>query len=236
MSIAWVCRSGGRAEGCTAANRFCRLIYSDFLERETLIEPQKVNIYISRERDRGVNRGGKSCVDFNPMQDLLGHRVSFSHPAREFRGIESARIACHAHATSNTEQFPFSFIRVVKFPEIERRFVICRETGIVRPSPCRITPPRHRHRQLTAIIAWLSTQPEETHCKCDIQIATFFSQPIIQRGDNFLLASALSPIEIRHCVAFNADPTIQNDPMAAQSPDVTLSSRIGNLDSTPCNG
>ena len=159
MSIAWVCRSGGRAEGCTAANRFCRLIYSDFLERETLIEPQKVNIYISRERDRGVNRGGKSCVDFNPMQDLLGHRVSFSHPAREFRGIESARIACHAHATSNTEQFPFSFIRVVKFPEIERRFVICRETGIVRPSPCRITPPRHRHRQLTAIIAWLSTQP-----------------------------------------------------------------------------
>ena len=41
-------RRGGIAEGCTSANHFCRLIYSDFLERETLVEPQKVNIYISR--------------------------------------------------------------------------------------------------------------------------------------------------------------------------------------------
>lgn len=61
---------------------FCRLMYSDFLERETFIGPQKVNIYISREMGRGVNRGGKSRVDFNPMRDLLGHGVPLNSSVR----------------------------------------------------------------------------------------------------------------------------------------------------------
>ena len=155
-----------------------------------------------------MNRGGKSCVDFNPMQDLLGHRVSFSHPAREFPGIESARRITHTrHQTPNNFHFPFA--RVVKFPEIERPF-IRRETDSLMT-----------HTSVASAINRDYRLAEHTQRK---RVANRYpNSNVFLPADNSTHSDKLppricasSPTETRH-VASNADPTIQNDPMAKRT-------------------
>lgn len=99
-----------------------------------------------------MNRGGKSCVDFNPMVDLLGHRSIIQHvdftesnQLKKSRNIEISVI------------FIFLVIlsRIVKFPNLET-FSLTEAVGAIPViTPCRIPSvnPRHTHPQLTAIIA-----------------------------------------------------------------------------------
>lgn len=99
-----------------------------------------------------MNRGGKSCVDFNPMVDLLGHRSIIQHvDFTESNQLEKSR---------NIEiSVIFIFLailsRIVKFPNLETYSLTEAVSAIPVITPCRIPSvnPRHTHPQLTAIIA-----------------------------------------------------------------------------------
>lgn len=99
-----------------------------------------------------MNRGGKSCVDFNPMVDLLGHRSIIQHvDFTESNQLEKSRNI----KISIIFIFLVVLSRIVKFPNLETFSPTEAVSAIPVITPCRIPSvnPCHIHPQLTTIIA-----------------------------------------------------------------------------------